>query len=387
MDKTVYVAIDSNIFIRGWTQGKPGCEIDHWRGLQSKVDAGEVTILVPEVVTLECEKQWQVSRLTIDKHLKDAKSKITDWFMQNFKSTEIEDIGESLRAEVESLHKKKTAMMNANREEQRKLLNFASTIKLPYSQKLWFYAHKRLLSGNYPNAEDRNNNPWADCAIIETFEGFFADKNLEECQLLFCSENLKDFGIQVGAGKYTLHPLLKDGFPLTEIFLDLRSMMKFILAGDEVTEPSEEDVQEAFERELDSIDYERLRKIVKTDVKTQEIQLTTLQMQVLGLIFANHYSSGDGCTFRQLEMKLEGIEYDETHLALVLDALIEKGLLNVEAVHDAYDNHYLDYTITNDGKKWCRDHSASLMAPQPSQARLKPSTFAGRATDDDDIPF
>jgi hypothetical protein len=56
MPLMIYALLDTCILVRIWTQGKPGCEIEHLRELVDLVDKKVVRILLPEVVELETEK-------------------------------------------------------------------------------------------------------------------------------------------------------------------------------------------------------------------------------------------------------------------------------------------------------------------------------------------
>jgi hypothetical protein len=53
----IYASLDTNIFVRIVSQGKPGCEIEQFKALKSLVENGVVHLLVPEVVVLELEKE------------------------------------------------------------------------------------------------------------------------------------------------------------------------------------------------------------------------------------------------------------------------------------------------------------------------------------------
>jgi predicted nucleic acid-binding protein len=52
----IYVFIDTNIWIRVLTQGRPGCEPERLEEFISLVDDGKLVLLLPDLVELELEK-------------------------------------------------------------------------------------------------------------------------------------------------------------------------------------------------------------------------------------------------------------------------------------------------------------------------------------------
>jgi hypothetical protein len=60
-----YLVIDTNIWVRVVSQGKPGCEIAHLDDLRSLVEESKLTLLLPEVVQLELGKSWRSFNETV----------------------------------------------------------------------------------------------------------------------------------------------------------------------------------------------------------------------------------------------------------------------------------------------------------------------------------
>jgi predicted nucleic acid-binding protein len=68
------VFIDTNIFVRIATQGRPGCEQKHFEDLRTLVEERAFRLLVPEVVSLELEKVFR----SLPKSLESACDKVSD---------------------------------------------------------------------------------------------------------------------------------------------------------------------------------------------------------------------------------------------------------------------------------------------------------------------
>src|SRR4051812_12949696 len=76
----IYAFVDTNIFVRIATQGRPGCEQAHFDNLRVLVQEGMFRLLVPEVVTLEVEKLFKGLPRSIESacdKLNDSVSKAT----------------------------------------------------------------------------------------------------------------------------------------------------------------------------------------------------------------------------------------------------------------------------------------------------------------------
>ena len=56
-----FVCLDTNIYVRIISQGKPGCEEEYWNQLNRWIVDGSITLLVPEIVLLELQKQCRAA--------------------------------------------------------------------------------------------------------------------------------------------------------------------------------------------------------------------------------------------------------------------------------------------------------------------------------------
>jgi hypothetical protein len=158
---------------------------------------------------------------------------------------EIGDFPDFLELAISQWMQSKIIDAENHRQEVERLLESSEAIKLPFDHDVMYRSRRRMLAGRVKTTKARGD---ADCFIIESLVRFFDGKE-EDCQLLLCTENLTDFGVETKDGKKALHPLMKDGLPPTELFTDLASLVNFIKEHGKVVEPGPEEVKEAVERE------------------------------------------------------------------------------------------------------------------------------------------
>jgi hypothetical protein len=242
---TTYVFLDTNILFRFVTQGQPGCEMGHWEELNALVESSAVTLLVPEVVLLELEKLMRDLEKSLDLEFTKIEKSFTSSLEKEKVWNELRDLVPFLMKQFGEWKRMKVEEAKGRGEKAQCLLNSEHVRRLVFENDVWFRAKRRMLAGRVANPDGR---PEADCCIIESMIKFFERKG-ESNQLLLCTENLKDFGIKLSDGKNAIHPLLKDGLPLTEVFTDLASLVAFIKDRRNVEEPAPDQVKEALERE------------------------------------------------------------------------------------------------------------------------------------------
>ena len=106
-----------------------------------------------------------------------------------------------------------------------------------------------MIAGRHPHRDGQR--PENDCCIIESLIRFFGDQP-QGARLLFCTENLRDFGLEMQEKNIAnLHRSLATGMPAqTSVLTNLRSLVEFLRSPpEEVREPTSEEVDEAWERE------------------------------------------------------------------------------------------------------------------------------------------
>lgn len=239
-----YVCIDTNIYIRFMTQGMPGCEEEHWDSLISFLDAGDITLLLPEVVQLELQKKWLEIPQIIEAKLLAARKSLEKDLRDKVDYSEIRDILPSLLDEFNKLESKKQQSMLKRYDKVQKLLRPDNVVTLPFDLEIMLAAKKRSIRGGLAIPGQKSE---ADCILIETLVTFFEEERVD-CQLLFCSENKKDFALEVDDGELTLHPNVKKGLPSNEFFLDLRSLVEFVMNDEKIPSHTEKEVAQALER-------------------------------------------------------------------------------------------------------------------------------------------
>ena len=157
---------------------------------------------------------------------------------------EMGDLLPFLKDQLEAWKRNKIEGSRSRIQEVEHLVLSNCVIRIEFTPDIFFKVKRRQLGGRVVDAEKR---PEADCCIIESLITYF-DGRHEENQLLFCTENLQDFGITVNK-KNALHPLLKEGLPPTEVFTNLTTLIGFLNEHKKVEEPAPEEVDKALEKE------------------------------------------------------------------------------------------------------------------------------------------
>jgi PIN domain len=240
-----YVSADTNMFYRFVTQGKAGCEPCHWDEVLQAVENNNIALIVSEVVVLEFEHK--VRKLNEDfsgkvgtalESIDSALDKKTLW-------NEIGDLPSFVKDQVLGWKNKRIEEAESRCKLVQELFHSPKVTILPFDHDLMVRSRKRMLSGRWRGKSDSTD---ADCFIIESIARHL-EGIMGECQLLFCTENTKEFGLPV-KDKFSLHPLLKQGLPPTELFIEFGSMLAFLKAQKpvETIDPAEE--KKALEEEI-----------------------------------------------------------------------------------------------------------------------------------------
>lgn len=244
MSTSTFVFLDTNILFRYVTQGQPGCEPEHWEELKRTVDDSSITLLVPEVVALEFEKKVYKLEQTLaggigkaEEAIKAAKEKANLW-------NELGDLFQFLEDQLVQWKRTKIDEASRRKEEVERFLSSEQVIRLDFDQNIMCRSKRRMLAGRVKLAKDRGD---ADCFIIVMLASYFEGRGGDN-QLLFCTENHKEFGLEV-EGTMTLHPLMKEGLPPTEMFENLADLVTALRSRKPVEEPAPEEVEAAANRQ------------------------------------------------------------------------------------------------------------------------------------------
>lgn len=239
----IYVFLDTSIWIRGYTQGLPGCEMEHFAALKKQVESRDVTLLVPEVIELELEKNWlafpKILSDKIGELSKAIKELKTPW-------NEITDIKNSVTSYLGQQRTKMEKEATDRYPKLAELLSLPAVKRLPLTTEIMLSLKRRCIAGKMRHPERKQES---DYLIIETLATFFASAGDPKAILYFCSENTADFGLELEK-KWTLHPDLKDGLPTSEFFLDLAAMVVFAKKHKKPVEPSDAKVADALAKEM-----------------------------------------------------------------------------------------------------------------------------------------
>lgn len=256
-----YLLIDTNIWVRVISQGKPGCEIGHFDELRSLIEQSELTLLLPEVIQLEISKNWRSFTETVEVEIGKLEKEL-EGLLKRKLWTEIEDVQKSLREFFVEQKERKITAATARYEKVQALLASSKVINLPFTAEINFLGRKRIMAGRMPKPE---NSAHSDACIIETLASYFTKSPKESHELCFCSENVGDFGL-AAKDRHIIHPLHKDELPAaTEYCISLEQVIAFLKSKARAIAPSQEVINEALQQRTDDevdaeIELERERK-------------------------------------------------------------------------------------------------------------------------------
>ena len=243
----LYVFIDTNLWIRVISQGKPGCELEHLQSLLTLIDESRVVLVLPEIVELELDKFWREFKDEVVKHVGQIEKKLEDVFKPQL-WTEIEDLRTAIGSFLQQQKQAKITSAEENYKRIQEIFASPKVVKIPLTSELLFLGKKRLISGRMPITENKAHN---DACIVESLVGHFKTISTPDGQLCFCSENIGDFGLKT-KDELVLHPLVKDGLPPTKYATNLQELIAFHQSNAKVHEPPKAEIEEALEKRVKS---------------------------------------------------------------------------------------------------------------------------------------
>lgn len=238
-----YAFIDTNVWIRLLSQAKPGCEPEHFAAVRNLVDGEKLILILPEIIELELEKTWREFSNAMTKEIGQIEQKVTGVFAQKL-WTEIADIQGAL---LTFLREKKEQKIRSAEEHYKCIQQFFLSPKIarvPFTSELNFLSRKRLIAGRMPEPENKASN---DAAIIESLIKYLRTRATADTQLIFCSENSSDFGLQTKEG-LVIHPTVKEGLPPSKFVTTLSELLACYQTNAPIREPNAEEIEEALER-------------------------------------------------------------------------------------------------------------------------------------------
>jgi hypothetical protein len=235
----IHAFIDSNIFIRVMSQGKPGCEIHLFDDLRTLTEGHAIALIIPEVVFFELERQMRDLDKLIRQHIgkiKEAVNKTIVW-------SEIADAKLSALRNLDITRDEKLLSWNKSYSDIMTFLKSDSVKLIPYTPEIMCKAKSRIIRGAMPKSADNQDQ---DSAIIESLAYYFSECGDADAVLLFCSENHTDFAVEVAKSgsrdrRFALHPLIASSLPITHYFVQLSDLLKIDRGYESLPEPIPDD--------------------------------------------------------------------------------------------------------------------------------------------------
>jgi hypothetical protein len=255
---TTFVCLDTNIYVRFISQGMPGCEQEHWGALMSHVRDATVTLIVPEIVSLELERQWLLIPEMMKTKFLSGRKALEKSARAELDHSEMKEFPDALLAAYDTLAAEKIAAMETRHSEVQDLIRSQIVQPVTLSMDIRHRAYKRSLSSGTADPAKRAD---ADCALVESLLTFFSEHLSNLPQLLLCSENKADFGPALDDKTIILHPRIATGLPANKLFLDLRSLTSFVNEQKDVEPPNAEDVKQAVDNDQERRVQNRVRDL------------------------------------------------------------------------------------------------------------------------------
>lgn len=267
---TTYVFIDTNIFVRYLSQGREGCEPQHWKQVVSEVQTGTIRIVLPEIVKLELEKQSRVITQKIETSHITIRKQLQQTLESQIKSTETEDMRESLLSYYDTLHNEKLKGIRERYKYLQSELSHRNVREIPLSIDILLASKRRHLSGRLAPTSEKPND--ADCGIIESLASYFAITQEENVRLLFCSENTDDFATQLEDKSWALHSTIRSALPDGLYFTSLKGLCECLTSTKPVEPPKSEELAAA-EHNQEKARIERLANRRLSELKATHAQV------------------------------------------------------------------------------------------------------------------
>jgi hypothetical protein len=280
----IYAFIDSNIFIRVMSQGKPGCEAHLFDDLRTLAEGNAIALIIPEVVLFELERQMQDLDKLVRQHfgkMKEAVNKTTVW-------SEVADAKLSVLSNLDIARNEKIESWNKTYSDIMTFLNSDYVKQIPYTPEIMCQAKSRIIRGAMPKS---TGNQDQDAAIVESLAAFFAKCGDKDAVLLFCSENHTDFAIEVTKTgsrdrRFALHPLIASSLPITHYFFQLSDLLKIDRGYESLPKPIPDD--EISEAISEIRKFEEDYDIDSDDYQIALVRLDRLYNERLSQGFAEH---------------------------------------------------------------------------------------------------
>ncbi len=224
------------------SQGKPGCGISYFEDLKTLVESKIVRLLVPEVVLLELEKQQRL----LTKHFESEFGELKKSISLTGTWSEIEDVKVYLKTIIHQKKEEKIKDWENRYSTIKTFLESDYTDIILFTPDIICRGHRRLMAGRMPISNEQSSQ---DTFLVDSLVSYFEKCIDKDIAFLFCSENYKDFAVeskvQTGNRIFCLHPLIQEGLPNAQYFIDLESMMEFAKGYEKLSRPFDKDIEQA----------------------------------------------------------------------------------------------------------------------------------------------
>jgi predicted nucleic acid-binding protein len=272
----IYAFVDSNIFIRVLSQGKPGCELQEFENLCALARNGVFRLLVPDVVLYELDRQMQ----ELPEKLRNSFGELKSSVNRTSVWSEITDAKNNVLDHIDALRQAKEAKWHEHLRMVDKFLRSDKVTRLPFTPEIMCRARISLMRVGKPSKDQ-------DAAIIESLSAFFEGCKEERTVLLFCSENHTDFAVELRTGqdrtrKFILDPRIAKSLPESYYFLQLSDLLAVDKGYESLPRPPKDvelvQVEEKF-RDLDPADLMEAPEYLAALHRAQSLEEKHLSQQ------------------------------------------------------------------------------------------------------------
>ena len=250
----IYAFVDTNIFVRIATQGRPGCEQKHFDDLRTLVENGTFRLLVPEVVSLEVQKNFR----SLPKAVESACDKLSDAVGKATQDTwsEIDALKVEMQSRIMDFKQVNVKDCQGISSHLLSFLHSEHVTPIPLTAEILVSAKRRLILGMMPNCKKSSDQ---DALIVESLIQFFRSNTDDVSSIFFCTENTNDFALEVKTSgrerHFVLDPQIQKALPSAHFSTDLASMLAEVKGFEELPVPTSEQIENAI-KVRDSHDVE-----------------------------------------------------------------------------------------------------------------------------------
>ena len=257
-----YIFIDTNIYIYCALITKGNYTTKTIDSLNREINTNNTKLLMPEIIKLEFEKKAKnIFENEVSNDIKKIKKKIQEISFPEYLGEEKSKIEKNID---DLLEKRRKNLKRVSENIIKDIGENKNTIILELTNDIFFKSYKRALKGEKPytgkicsqcgNMENVIN---ADCIIIESLLEYFKNQDLnEDDELIFCSNNTKDFAtFNSETNKHELHKDIEEQLKLkVKYYNNLPDLLK-----------------QEFKTEIDTIEVKEIKNLEKEALIAHEI--------------------------------------------------------------------------------------------------------------------